>query len=563
LVAIPFLDKQLQELGHLAAARVTARLSLLSSRIFPLPEAMRAEMGAAQRAAQQGQQECLHAGEMGQGRGSEKQQRQHEEDEGEEEEEGVPGEVAVSFSPPRAGAAAEAGAAGTAYRITAVRRISSSSAVPQPPLPLSMGEQPRSEGAPSMHSVLEAAGLLLPPPPAAPKARAEGEGEEAQNDPLMHAPLPLWSSVPNRVLPPPPPPTPLPLPPHQQLTPSHYHHQQQQQQQHYHYVQAAGVLCLPPGQQHVRQQFMQHQQFAHQLLHNGGAQPPPPPLPPPPSHPAQGRSTHKRVLAAGSCDGPSHTNKRAASDLRARLHASAAQPAAHPPHCQPQAPPAEGSTEEAEGKLEQLGFDAADVPACLQAAVLAAYAGTTTQQGRSGTAGSSGGAEVVFLGTGSAEPSKYRGASGIHVRLEGGQGVLLDCGEGTLGAMCRLYGVRGAARQVAALGCAFISHRHAGERWVRGVGLRCVGVCACGWVGGCVWGGGGMEHHHFCVGVPRNHVIMLMNYVICECHIIKHRRCMYFGGYVSYFTLQFLLGKSRGKCVSTLGANLTPNFAYW
>ncbi|GAB4817494.1 hypothetical protein N2152v2_004540 [Parachlorella kessleri] len=87
---------------------------------------------------------------------------------------------------------------------------------------------------------------------------------------------------------------------------------------------------------------------------------------------------------------------------------------------------------------------AAGAPHCLQAL---AAAGDGTQ--------------VVFLGTGSAEPSKYRGASAVHLRLDCGQGILLDCGEGCLGQMQRLYGHRGAMRQVAALGCVWVSHRHA------------------------------------------------------------------------------------------------------
>lgn len=57
--------------------------------------------------------------------------------------------------------------------------------------------------------------------------------------------------------------------------------------------------------------------------------------------------------------------------------------------------------------------------------------------------------EVVFLGTGSAIPSKYRNVSGIYLRLAqaaGGEGegqraigMLLDCGEGSLGQLASLY----------------------------------------------------------------------------------------------------------------------------
>jgi ribonuclease Z len=49
---------------------------------------------------------------------------------------------------------------------------------------------------------------------------------------------------------------------------------------------------------------------------------------------------------------------------------------------------------------------------------------------------------ILFLGTGSAEPSKYRGSSGILVKLPGAvKGyALLDCGEGTAGALIRFLG---------------------------------------------------------------------------------------------------------------------------
>lgn len=63
--------------------------------------------------------------------------------------------------------------------------------------------------------------------------------------------------------------------------------------------------------------------------------------------------------------------------------------------------------------------------------------------------------EVVFLGTGSAIPSKYRNVSGIYLRCDSGggggegkekggggggaRGMLLDCGEGSLGQLASLY----------------------------------------------------------------------------------------------------------------------------
>ncbi|PON46914.1 Metallo-beta-lactamase [Parasponia andersonii] len=51
--------------------------------------------------------------------------------------------------------------------------------------------------------------------------------------------------------------------------------------------------------------------------------------------------------------------------------------------------------------------------------------------------------EIVFLGTGSSKPSKYRNVSSIHIILLTKGGLLLDCGEGTLGQLKRRYGVDG------------------------------------------------------------------------------------------------------------------------
>ena len=61
-----------------------------------------------------------------------------------------------------------------------------------------------------------------------------------------------------------------------------------------------------------------------------------------------------------------------------------------------------------------------------------------------------GGPHLVFLGTGCAEPSKYRGASALHLRAAPGAGLLLDAGEGAWGQLVRFYGRRGALQQVGA-----------------------------------------------------------------------------------------------------------------
>lgn len=47
--------------------------------------------------------------------------------------------------------------------------------------------------------------------------------------------------------------------------------------------------------------------------------------------------------------------------------------------------------------------------------------------------------EIVLLGTGSSQPSKYRNVSAIHINLFSNGGLLLDCGEGTLGQLKRRY----------------------------------------------------------------------------------------------------------------------------
>ena len=71
--------------------------------------------------------------------------------------------------------------------------------------------------------------------------------------------------------------------------------------------------------------------------------------------------------------------------------------------------------------------------------------------------------EVTFLGTGSAEPSQYRGASAIHLSLAGphSPGLLLDCGEGCWGQLVRLHGPQKALLVIKFLSAIWISHRHA------------------------------------------------------------------------------------------------------
>ena len=68
--------------------------------------------------------------------------------------------------------------------------------------------------------------------------------------------------------------------------------------------------------------------------------------------------------------------------------------------------------------------------------------------------------KVVFLGTGSAVPSKYRNVSSTLLQLNKEESVLLDCGEGTLNQLLRLYptSIASVLQQVKAV---VISHSHA------------------------------------------------------------------------------------------------------
>ncbi|KAK9054710.1 hypothetical protein SSX86_025789 [Deinandra increscens subsp. villosa] len=69
--------------------------------------------------------------------------------------------------------------------------------------------------------------------------------------------------------------------------------------------------------------------------------------------------------------------------------------------------------------------------------------------------------EIVLLGTGSSQPSKYRNVSSIFINLFSKGSLLLDCGEGTLGQLKRRFGIQGADNAVKGLKCIWISHIHA------------------------------------------------------------------------------------------------------
>ncbi|XWS16311.1 hypothetical protein CRYUN_Cryun34aG0074200 [Craigia yunnanensis] len=83
--------------------------------------------------------------------------------------------------------------------------------------------------------------------------------------------------------------------------------------------------------------------------------------------------------------------------------------------------------------------------------------------------------EIVLLGTGSSQPSKYRNVSSVYINLYSKGSLLLDCGEGTLGQLKRRYNVDGADNAIRNLKCVWISHIHADHHTglARVLALRC------------------------------------------------------------------------------------------
>ncbi|OMO64527.1 zinc phosphodiesterase ELAC protein 2-like protein [Corchorus capsularis] len=69
--------------------------------------------------------------------------------------------------------------------------------------------------------------------------------------------------------------------------------------------------------------------------------------------------------------------------------------------------------------------------------------------------------EIIFLGTGSSQPSKYRNVTAIYLNLFSRGSLLLDCGEGTLAQLRRRYGMEGSNNAVKNLAFVWISHIHA------------------------------------------------------------------------------------------------------
>ncbi|KAF8504184.1 beta-lactamase-like protein [Hysterangium stoloniferum] len=66
---------------------------------------------------------------------------------------------------------------------------------------------------------------------------------------------------------------------------------------------------------------------------------------------------------------------------------------------------------------------------------------------------------VTPLGTSSAMTSKYRNVSSILVQIPNSGGILLDCGEGTFGQLCRHFGSK-VSDALLDIRCIFISHLH-------------------------------------------------------------------------------------------------------
>ncbi|XP_073902957.1 zinc phosphodiesterase ELAC protein 2 isoform X2 [Castor canadensis] len=68
--------------------------------------------------------------------------------------------------------------------------------------------------------------------------------------------------------------------------------------------------------------------------------------------------------------------------------------------------------------------------------------------------------EIIFLGTGSAIPMKIRNVSSTLVNISPEKSLLLDCGEGTFGQLCRHYGEQ-VDQILGNLVAVFVSHLHA------------------------------------------------------------------------------------------------------
>jgi hypothetical protein len=260
--------------------------------------------------------------------------------------------------------------------------------------------------------------------------------------------------------------------------------------------------------------------------------PPPHPMPPKLKPPASNMSAAMRIkaalhkqpgssaeAAAQAAPAPASCPAAAAPPLAAAAApgppATALTPAAGSGTAAPAALAAQAAAAPGPGK-EQLPDDDDDDDAAaaavrsalqrdLQAGLSEPVPECLRQAGQSGSA-------LLFLGTGSAEPSKYRGPSGVLLLVDtragaaaghdtsglfgapggpasacpsawpgggagssssgggraaaweaarGLQALLIDCGEGTAGQLVRLLGPAGAAAVLRRLRCVWVSHKHA------------------------------------------------------------------------------------------------------
>ena len=68
--------------------------------------------------------------------------------------------------------------------------------------------------------------------------------------------------------------------------------------------------------------------------------------------------------------------------------------------------------------------------------------------------------KVVFLGTGSMKPSKYRNVSSIYVEINPNNSILLDCGEGSYYQLFNHFGYEEIDRITLNTRVIFITHIH-------------------------------------------------------------------------------------------------------
>ncbi|XP_023347837.1 zinc phosphodiesterase ELAC protein 2 [Eurytemora carolleeae] len=68
--------------------------------------------------------------------------------------------------------------------------------------------------------------------------------------------------------------------------------------------------------------------------------------------------------------------------------------------------------------------------------------------------------EIAFIGTGSSVPNINRNVSCIMIEVENDKFFMLDCGEGSLSELYRLYGLEEMDRRLLNLKSIFISHQH-------------------------------------------------------------------------------------------------------